>query len=387
MTTQRPINLDHHASTPCDPEVVAAMLPFFSDVAANPSSGLHRAGRVAAEAVDRAREAIANGIGARPNEIVFTSGATESNNLAIMGLAWHAKGRRHIVASAIEHKSVIEPMKALRSRGFEVTILPVQADGSVDPHVLRTAVTGQTLLVSIQAANNEIGTIQPVAEFAAIAHSKGALFHCDAAQAIGKFAVNVSDWDADMLSVSAHKIYGPKGIGCLFVRHGNRNLPIEPLLYGGGQEQGLRSGTLNVPGIVGFGKAVEIGLRDLTQTAEKIAAMRDHMEERIRRSFPEARRNGALGRRLPGNSSITIPGVDAEAIITNLADVALSTGSACTNGAPDPSHVLLAIGLNRADAFSTIRIGIGKDNRPGELEVVVARLVETINRIRALATI
>lgn len=377
------IYLDHHATTPCDPRVVEAMLPYFSATFGNPASSLNSFGRDAADAVDGARRVIADVLAIRPNEIIFTSGATEANNLALVGLVGQATGkRRHIITSAIEHKSILETCRYLETRGFEVTVLPVGADGRLDLTALRTLVSARTLLVSVQAANNEIGALQEIAAISEIAHSVGAYAHCDAAQMVGKLAFDITATNVDLASISAHKLYGPKGIGMLFVRGGVRNLPISPVQFGGGQEFGLRPGTLNVPGIIGFAKALEIA--DPAE-AKRIQELRDNFERRILQRISDARINGPKHHRLPGNSSVTIPGIDAEALIANIPELALSTGSACTSGALDPSHVLLAIGLSRADALSTIRIGIGRVTSASDLDFAAERIIVAAARIRALA--
>lgn len=355
------VYLDYHATTPCDPGVIEAMLPYLGEVYGNPSSSVHAAGRVAAEAVDVAREQIAELIGARSGEIVFTAGATEANNLAISGLARGTNGtRRRIVTSAIEHKAVLSPCRELEKQGFEIVVLPVDALGQVDPDAAEQEINENTLLVSIQAANNEIGTIQSIARISRLAHDCGALIHCDAAQAIGKVPVDVEEWDVDLLSISAHKHYGPKGVGALYVRGGPYALPVAPLLIGGGQERGLRAGTLNVPGIVGFGTACSLCQRLISEESVRIAALRDRLEGALLEADSSIKRNGAPNNRLPGNSSLTFPGIDAESLILNSPDLAISSGSACTSGAPEPSHVLLAIGLDRKEARSTIRVGVGR---------------------------
>lgn len=377
------IYLDYHATTPCDPRVVDAMLPYFSATYGNPASSLNSFGREAADSVDGARRVIADALAIRPNEIIFTSGATEANNLALVGLAGQAAGkRRHIITSAIEHKSILETCRYLETRGFEVTVLPVGADGRLDLNALRALVSARTLLVSVQAANNEIGTLQEIAAISEIAHSAGANVHCDVAQIIGKLAFDITASNVDLASISAHKLYGPKGIGMLFVRGGVRNLPISPVQFGGGQEFGLRPGTLNVPGIIGFAKALEIA--DPAE-AKRIRELRNNFERRILQSLSDARINGPKQHRLPGNSSVTLPGIDAEALIANVPELALSTGSACTSGALDPSHVLLAIGLSRADALSTIRIGIGRGTSASDLDFAAERIIVAAARIRALA--
>lgn len=379
-----PIYLDYHASTPCDPRVVEAMLPFFVEVYANPSSP-HRSGREAAGAVADAREKVADCIGATPGEIAFTSGATESNNLAILGAARAAPSRRRrVIASAIEHKAVLGPMRALQREGFDFQVLPVESDGRVDLGALAMLVNDQTAVVSVQAANNEIGTLQPIAEIAQIVHQVGAVLHCDAAQALGRVPVDVADWNVDLLSISGHKCYGPKGVGALYVRGGIRNAPLDPLMIGGGQEADLRPGTLNVPGIVGLGRASEIIVDGLGLEMSRIEALRNALERTLIEQVRGIALNGALTRRLPGNSSFRISGVDAEAIIANTPDLVLSTGSACTSGTLAPSHVLIAIGLSRAEASETLRIGIGRFTRLHDVTDAARRLLQVITKLREI---
>jgi len=362
MNNDTGIYLDYNATTPCDPRVVEKMLPFFSEIYGNPANGLHKQGRLAAKAVDEAREQVANLIGARPQEIVFTSGATESDNLAILGIAriHRAEKRNRIVTSAVEHKAVLLACKKLKEEGFDIVFLPVDAEGRVLLDVARDAINENTLLVSIQGANNEIGTIQPVAQIAELAHKNGALFHCDAAQAVGKIPVNVHEWDVDLLSMSGHKLYGPKGIGALFVRGGSTAIPIEPIWYGGGQENGLRSGTMNVPSIVGFGEASQIAAAELNKDGLRSEILRDKLEKELIKKIPVLRINGKNAQRLPNTSSLTFTGADADAIILNAPILMLGRGSACTSGAIEPSHVLTAIGLDRQDAASTVRVSLGR---------------------------
>jgi cysteine desulfurase len=376
------IYLDNHATTPCDPLVVEAMLPYFSVVFANPSSTLHEAGREAAASVADAREKVAHLIGAQAGEIAFTSGATESNNIAIVGLANGAgKDRRRIVTTAIEHKAVLASVEQLKSQGFDVIVLPVAKDGTVDVHAADESIDEDTLLVSLQAANNEIGTIQPVAEVGRIAHERGAFLHCDAAQAAGRIPVDVEAWNADLLSISAHKLYGPKGVGALYIRGGLYALPLSPVLVGGGQESGLRAGTLNVPGIVGLGEACSLCHEQLPGESMRVAALRDRLEKAILEAVPMVRRNGNLGHRLPGNSSLTFPAIDAEALVVNSPDLAISTGSACTSGTLEPSYVLLAIGLGRDEASSTVRVGVGRFNTEEEIDKAVRLIVGAFERL------
>lgn len=377
------VYLDHHASTPCDPKVVEAMMPYLVDCCANPGSTVHREGLRAAKAVEASRALVAGAIGAAPSEIVFTSGATESNNLAILGLARaNATDRKRVVVSAIEHKCVLNAAKQLEGMGWDLQVAPVLSDGTVDVAALLDLVDERTALVSIQAANNEIGTIQAVAEISQIVHRVGAVFHCDAAQALGRIEMDARLWDVDLLSLSAHKAYGPKGIGVLFVRGGAAQAPLEPLVFGGGQEAGLRSGTLNVPGIVGFGKAAELAKEAIQEETARIGRIRDFMERRILQELPGVRRNGPGHSRLAGNSSLTIFGCEAEALIARMPGFAFSAGSACSSGAIDPSHVLTAIGVYRDEAYQTVRIGLGRFSSQLEVERFVDALLETVERVR-----
>ncbi len=376
------IYLDYHATTPCDPRVVQSMLPYFGDMFGNPSSSVHQAGRLATEAVERARAQVAELIGANPGELIFTSGATESNNLAIFGLArGNTTNRRRIVTTAIEHKAVLGPCHELQREGFEVIYLPVDREGCVDREAVQAAITDETLLVSIQAANNEIGTIQPVAEIARLAHERGAWIHCDAAQAVGKIPLDVGTWEVDLLSISAHKLYGPKGVGALFISGGPNALPLKPLMIGGGQERELRPGTLNVPGIDGLGQACALCMQEMADESRRIANLRDQLEARLFQAIDGLNRNGAIGRRLPGNSNLTFPHVDAEALIVNTPDLALSTGSACSSGALEPSPVLLAIGLSREAAYRTIRIGVGRFTTEQDIHHAVNVITEAFERL------
>ena len=383
MAAPRSVYLDYHASTPCDPRVVEAMLPYFVEHYANPSSSQHASGREAAKAVGAGRESVAEAIGADPAEIVFTSGATESNNLAIQGLARATSGaRRKILVSTIEHKCVLGAARSLRELGFAIETIPVDAAGVLDLGRLVERVDDTTLLVSVQAANNEIGTIQAVAEIAQVVHRVGAAFHCDAAQAFGRIPVDVRAWDVDLLSLSAHKAYGPKGVGALYVRGGARSAPLSPLLHGGGQESGLRSGTLNVPGIVGFAVAADIGMAGMDRETERVCRLRDRLEHLLHASLGGVQVNGAKNRRLAGNSSLTFIGADAEAVIGNARELSLSTGAACASGAIDPSHVLVAIGLDRGQAFQTLRIGIGRFTMPDDIDFAAERLSAAVLRVR-----
>lgn len=371
--TKLPIYLDYNATTPCDPRVVEKMLPFFGATYGNPSNGLHVQGRQSAKAVDAAREQVADLIGARSNEIVFTSGATESNNLAILGLArlHRSNQRKRIVTCVVEHKAVLLPCEKLKENGFDVIFLPVDKNGKVILEEARQAINENTLLVSIQGANNEVGTLQPINELAEFAHQHGALFHCDAAQAVGKIPFNIDEWGVDLLSMSAHKLYGPKGIGALYIRGGTNSIPMEPIWYGGGQENGLRSGTTNVPGIVGFGEASSLAKSEMKKDFARIQDMRNQIESQLTAQILSLHVNGKGAERLPNTSSLTFPGVDADALILNAPEIMIGTGSACTSGAIEPSHVLTAMGIGRKDASSTIRVSLGRFNTKDEIEGIV----------------
>jgi len=381
------VYLDYHASTPCDSRVVEAMLPFFLETFANPSSSVHTQGRRAAEAVEQARARVALAIGAAAGEIVFTSGATESNNLAIHGAARAASGgRKKLLAISVAHKCVLSTCKWLSTQGYEFAAIPVTGDGAVDLAALVDLVDDRTILVSVQAANNEVGTIQPIAEVAQIVHRAGALLHSDAAQALGRIPMDVDLSGVDLLSLSAHKCYGPKGVGALYVSGGVRKAPLEPLLYGGGQEGGLRPGTLNVPGIVGFGRACEIAAEEGPIESRRVGRLRDWLESLVLEAVEDVHRNGALSRRLPGNSSLRFDGVEADALIANLPDIALSTGSACSSGAIEPSHVLTAMGLSREQSYGTVRLGIGRFTMEDELEYAAHRICDAVTKIRSTGT-
>lgn len=380
------IYLDHHATTPCDPLVLEAMLPYFTAQFGNPSSA-HAAGTRTADAVQQAREQVASLVGAQPGEVIFTSGATEANNLALLGYARAARAtntRRRIVISAIEHKAISNPAKQLAREGFEIITLPVDAQGTIDLAAAAEAISADTLLVSIHAANGEIGTIQPIQELAQLAHAAGALLHTDAAQAVGKIPVDMLGWGADMLSISAHKLYGPQGIGALIVRHPRRT-QLEPLGYGGGQERGWRPGTLNVPGIVGFGAACARCVQVLPEEGSRLAALRDEFESAVLTAIPDAYRNGNTQHRLPHNASLTFPGIEADALLARLPTLALSTGSACDAGTVEPSPTLLALGLSRDDARATVRLGLGRFTTPEQVHIAVTDLVKQIAKLLELS--
>ena len=378
------IYLDYNATTPCDPRVLEKMLPYFNQIFGNPANSLHRQGRMAYKAVDEARKQVADLIGGQPGEIYFTSGATESNNLAIFGASRIdlQKIRRRIVTCKIEHKAVLIPCKKLEEQGFEVIYLPVNSNGRVQVEDAIAAIDENTLLVSIQTANNEIGTLQPVVEIAKLAYKHGAFMHTDAAQAVGKIPLNVDELNVDMLSISAHKLYGPKGVGALFIRGGVRNIPLEPILFGGGQENGLRSGTTNVPSIVGFGEACRIASELLPQESIQIASLRDLLERVLATNISSLRINGDCTHRLPNTSSLTFPGIDADALLLNLPKVMMSTGSACTSGASEPSHVLQALGVSRDDASSTIRASLGRFSTDSDIQRSSNLITDVFNAMK-----
>ena len=376
----KPIYLDNLATTPVDPRVLEAMLPFFTDHFGNASSRTHRFGWTAADALERSREQVASLIGASPKEIVFTSGATESTNLAIKGVAESNRHKgNHIIVSATEHPATLDCCAALEKRGFEVTFLGVDEHGILDMRELERSVTERTILINVMAANNEIGSIQPLAELGALAQERGISWHCDAAQAVGKFPVNVTDWGVSLLSISAHKLYGPKGQGALFVRRRPRPR-LTPQQDGGGQENGLRPGTANVPGIVGLGKACELCQSEMEGEAERIRSLRDRLQERIQSALPDVVVNGHPGQRLAGCLNLSFPGVDGAALIRGLGEIAVSAGSACTSGSSAPSHVLKAIGRTDDMAFSSLRFGLGRFNTETEIDTAAGRVVEEVRR-------
>jgi cysteine desulfurase len=386
MAVKLPIYMDNHATTPVDPRVLEAMLPFFSERFGNAASRNHIFGWSAEEAVENARGQIAHLIGATPKEIIFTSGATESNNLAIKGAAemYREKGN-HIITQVTEHKAVLDTCKRLEKYGYEVTYLPVQKDGQIDLDDLRRAITPKTILISIMYANNEIGTIQPVAEIGKIAKEKGVLFHVDGAQAVGKIPVDVQKEGIDLLSFSGHKLYGPKGVGALYVRRKNPRVQLSAILDGGGHERGMRSGTLNVPGIVGLGAACEIAGKEMPEESERLRRLRDRLKERIFAQLDEVFVNGSLTHRLPHNMNISFAYVEGESLLMGINDVAVSSGSACTSATLEPSYVLKALGVGEDLAHTSIRFGLGRFNTEEEVDYVADRVVETVKRLRELS--
>jgi cysteine desulfurase len=378
-----PIYMDYHATTPVDPRVLDAMLPYFTDLFGNPASRQHRFGWVAEEAVESSRTALARSIGAEPGEIIFTGGATESNNLAVKGAAEALKQKgNHVVTVQTEHRSVLDPCRKLEKLGYQVTYLPVDGEGLLDPGQLRSALTPKTILVSVMTANNEIGTIQDIREIGSICREHGILFHTDATQAIGKIPVNVRDQQVDLLSCSSHKVYGPKGIGALFVRGSNPRVRIVSQMDGGGHERGMRSGTLNVPGIVGMAKAIELAMASQQEESARLSALRDAMLGALRSQLEEVYLNGHAVQRLPNNLNISFLSVDDSALMMSMKDIAVSTGSACSTADPEPSHVLKALRLPKERLHSAIRFGLGRFTTGEEVEYVVARVVEHVRELR-----
>ena len=375
------IYLDHHATTPVDPRVLKAMLPFFSEKFGNPSSRSHRPGWDANDAVERGRKQVAALIGASAREIVFTSGATEANNLAIAGAASAAPAaRRHIVTVATEHKAVLDPCRALETQGWQVTVLPVAATGLVDLAAVEEAVTPDTALVSVMLANNEIGVVQPLADVARLAHAQGAIVHTDAVQALGKLPVDVAALDVDLASFSAHKLYGPKGVGALYVKRGiDKRLRAQ--VRGGGQERGLRGGTLNVPGIVGFGAACEVAGQELPVEMPRLGALRDRLWRLLQDEVAGVTLNGAATPRLPGNLNVSFEGIDGDALLLAITDVAVSSGAACTSA--EPSHVLTALGLETRRALASLRFGLGRDTTADHIAQAAGHIGAVVAQLRA----
>ncbi|ANV83605.1 cysteine desulfurase IscS [Picosynechococcus sp. PCC 7003] len=382
---KRPIYLDNHATTPVDPQVLETMLPYFTEQFGNPASAGHVYGWEAAAAVERSREIIAASIGAEPEEIVFTSGATEANNLAIKGLAEaYFSDCRHLITVQTEHRAVLDPCAYLETLGFEVTYLPVQKNGLLDLTLLEQAIRDDTLLVSVMAANNEIGVLQPIAEIGALCRRYEVFFHCDAAQAIAKIPLNVQTQNIDLMSLTAHKVYGPKGIGALYVRRKNPRVNLAPQLHGGGQERGRRSGTLYTPQIVGFGKAVEIGLAQMDEENARIQQLRDRLWQQLQ-PLEGIYLNGDLDQRLPHNLNISIENVDGTALLLALRNtVALSTGSACSSG--KPSHVLTALGRSPALCRASLRFGLGRFTTTTDIDHVAQTLQQTLHSLRKMPT-
>jgi cysteine desulfurase len=381
-----PVYMDNHATTPMDPRVLEEMLPYFMEKFGNAASRNHSFGWAAEEGVETARERIAKLVGATTKEIIFTSGATESDNLAIKGVAemYKEKGN-HIITAVTEHKAVLDTCKRLEKYGFRVTYMPVQKDGLVDLEELKRAMDAKTILVTIMFANNEIGVVQPVAEIGKLCRERGIIFHTDATQAVGKIPVDVNRQNIDVMSISAHKMYGPKGVGALYVRRKNPRVQISAIIDGGGHERGMRSGTLNVPGIVGLGKACAIATEEMPKEACHLAGLRNRLRDRIMGRLDEVYINGSMDHRLPGNLNISFAYVEGESLLMGINDIAVSSGSACTSATLEPSYVLKALGAGDDLAHSSIRFGLGRFNTEAEVDYVADRVVETVTRLRELS--
>ena len=382
-----PIYLDNHSTTPMDPRVLDSMLPYFTEKFGNAASRNHAFGWEAEEGVENARKQIARLIHADPKEIVFTSGATESDNLALKGVAemYHEKGD-HIITSSTEHRAVLDTAKTLEAkRGVKVTYLPVDKYGMVDPEDVRKAITDKTVLISIMFANNEIGTLNPVKEIGKVAKEKGVLFHCDATQGVGKVPVNVQEMGIDLMSFTAHKIYGPKGVGALYVRKKNPRVRIASQMDGGGHERGMRSGTLPVPLIVGFGRACELCEQEMTAEGVRLAAMRDHLHANITKTLEDVYLNGHPTERLPNNLNVSFAYVEGESLLMGVKEIALSSGSACTSATLEPSYVLRALGVGAELAHSSIRFGLGRFTVVEEVDYAAKRIIETVNKLREMS--
>lgn len=384
----RPIYLDHHATTPLEPAVLEAMMPYFTEKFGNASSKTHRYGWEAEEAVHTARQQVAALVNAKPEEIIFTSGATESDNLALKGVAWTYRDKgNHIITATTEHKAVLDSCQALEREGFEVTYMPVDRTGLVDPDAIRRAITPRTILISVMYVNSEIGTIGPLADIGAIARQHGVLFHSDAVQGVGKIACDVNALQVDLLSISGHKIYGPKGVGALYVRKTRpKRIRLHSMIDGGGQERGFRSGTLNVPGIVGLGKTCEMCQQQWPEESERLLGLRQRLYAGLTKHLDDIYLNGHPEQRLPGNLNMSFAYVQGESLLMSLKDiVALSAGSACSSGSQEPSYVLRAIGVDDTLASNSIRFGLGRHTTAEEVDIVTHAVVEKVERLRALA--
>ncbi|HVX01185.1 MAG TPA: cysteine desulfurase family protein [Candidatus Babeliaceae bacterium] len=385
MITNNRIYLDNNATTQVDPVVLEEMLPYFTAIYGNAASIDHEYGVEAKNGVDTARLRIARAINAHSDEIIFTSGATESNNLALIGIAEkHAKKGNHIITCSTEHKAILDTCHRLEKLGFEITYLPVDNTGLIDLKMLESKIKRETILVSIMAANNEIGTLAPLAEIGKVTRKNGILFHTDAAQAFGHIPLDVEKFNIDVMSMSAHKIYGPKGVGAIYRRGSNPRVMMAPLIYGGGHEKGLRSGTLNVPGIVGFGKAAEIAHANLHSEAERDRKWTARLLESIRQDFPDVQLNGHHSQRLPNNLNISIPGLESKALIVSLKDIAISTGSACTTSTVEPSHVILALGYGEDRSHSALRISVGRFNSDEQISLAINELKQSLKRVLSM---
>jgi len=387
MAIKLPIFMDYHSTTPVDPRVLDEMLPYFTEKFGNAASRSHVFGWTAEEAVDYARERIAKLIGASSEkEIVFTSGASESDNLALKGVAeFYKDNGNHIITSVTEHKAILDTCKRLEKEGFEVTYLPVERDGRVDPEQVRKAITDKTILVSIMLANNEIGTIQPLEEIGKITRERGVLLHSDAVQGVGKTEFDVQKMNVDLASITAHKMYGPKGVGALYVRRSKPRVRLVAQMDGGGHERGMRSGTLNVPGIVGFGKAAQIMIDEGKAEAQKLLALRERLRSKLMSALDECYLNGSLEHRLPGNLNVSFNFVEGEAMMMAIKDVAVSSGSACTSASLEPSYVLRALGVGDELAHSSIRFGLGRFNTEEEVDYVADLVISKVKHLRDMS--
>ncbi len=387
MSLNLPIYMDYHATTPVDPRVVEAMLPYFSEKFGNAASRSHSFGWTAEEAVGIARERIAAFIGAsNPKEIVFTSGATESDNTALKGVAEFYKEKgNHIITTVVEHKAILDTCKRLEKEGFEVTYLPVDKEGMVDPAAVERAITPKTILVSVMLANNEVGTVQPIGEIGKITRAKGVLLHSDAVQGVGKVPFDVEKMNVDLASITSHKIYGPKGVGALYVRRSKPRVRITAQMDGGGHEFGMRSGTLNVPAIVGFGKAAEILTQEGVEESKRILALRERLRHKLNKALDSVQLNGSLEHRLPGNLNVSFAFVEGEALMMAIKDVAVSSGSACTSASLEPSYVLHSMGIGDDLAHSSIRFGLGRFTTEEEVDYVADLVIRKVNGLREMS--
>ncbi len=386
MAVKLPVYMDNHATTPVDPRVLEAMLPYFTNQFGNAASRNHSFGWQAEQGVDTAREQVAALINATPKEIIFTSGATESDNLAIKGVAeMYREQGNHIITAVTEHKAVLDTCKRLEKHGCQVTYLPVSKEGFIDLDELRATITDKTVLITIMYANNEIGVLQPIEEIGKIAKEKKVLFHTDAVQAVGKVPFDVQKMNVDLASISAHKMYGPKGVGALYVRRRNPRVQLSAIIDGGGHERGMRSGTLNVPGIVGFGAACEVAQKEMPAEMERLRGLRDRLHQGITSRLDEIYPNGSMEHRLPHNLNVSFAYVEGESLLMGINDIAVSSGSACTSASLEPSYVLKALGVGEDLAHTSIRFGLGRFNTEEEVDYVVDRLAETVSRLRELS--
>jgi cysteine desulfurase len=382
----KPIYFDNHATTQLDPRVLQTMLPYFTEHFGNAASRNHAYGWEAEEAVEKSRRQIASLIGANAKEIVFTSGATESNNLAIKGVAeMYAERGNHIITAATEHKAVLDTCKHLEKKGCRVTYLPVMGDGRIDLDMLQSAITDKTILISIMYANNEIGVVQPIAEIGKLAKERGVLFHTDAVQAVGKIPVNVIADNVDLMSITGHKMYGPKGVGALYVRRKSPRVQLTAQMDGGGHERGMRSGTLNVPGIVGLGEACAIAQAEMPEESKRLQAMRDRLRAKFETALDEVFINGSMEHRLPHNLNMSFAYVEGESLLMGIDDIAVSSGSACTSATLEPSYVLKALGLGDDMAHTSIRFGLGRFNTDAEIDYVADKLISVVKKLRELS--